>query len=164
MKTNRSGPSERLQAALDEIGYPAIREGRAQHFADDFEVSLSSAHRMLSGDHVPSRMGLKSRIAKRLNISAAYWEYGIDDYAEGLVCSQRDMAWSGLLRRLRELGYDIAAVPIGLLEQLVRLVYRSALDSEGVLDQDELNRIVEMSSFMIENAKPDDAGSPDQTA
>lgn len=163
MKTRRSGPSERFQAALDEIGYPGVREGRAQYLCDDFELSPSSVQRMLTGDHVPSRKGLKSKIVKRLNISAAYWEFGVDPYIEDLVCSQRDLAWTGLLLRLRKLGYDTAAIPVGLLEQLVRLVYHSAVTGEGEIDQEELNRIVEMSSFMLDQATPGKDGSPQET-
>ena len=159
----QNGPSERLQAALDEIDYPSVREGRAQCFIDDFELSPSSAQRMLTGDHVPNRKGLKSRILKRLNISAAYWEYGIDGYIEDMVCHQRDLAWTGLLRRLRELGYDTAPIPLGLLEQLVRLVYRSAVTGEGEIDQEALNQIVEMSSFMLDQAVPAGDENPQDT-
>ena len=163
MKTRRSGPSERFQAALDDIGYPGVREGRAQYLCDDFEMSPSSVQRMLTGDHVPSRKGLKSKIVKRLNISAAYWEFGVDPYTEDLVCSQRDLAWTGLLLRLRELGYESNAIPVGLLEQLVRLVYRTAITDEGEVDQDELNRIVEMSSFMLKRVTPGEEDSAQDT-
>jgi|GEM_PF-3151260 len=152
MRASRRGPSERLHAALDALDYPSLREGRVQHFAEDFDVSLSSAHRMLSSDHVPSRLGLKARIAQRLQISPAYWEYGIDTFAEDLVCHQRDLAWAGLLRQLRERDYELSQIPLGLLEQLVRLIYRSAIDAEGTLDDNELQRIVDMSSFMLDSA------------
>ena len=162
MKTRRSGPSERFQAALDDVGYPGIREGRAQYLCDEFEMSPSSVQRMLTGDHVPSRKGLKSKIVNRLNISAAYWEFGVDPYTEDLVCSQRDLAWTGLMHRLQELGYDVGSIPVGLLEQLVRLVYRTAVIGEGEIDMEELNRVVEMSSFMLKQPPPEHANADTQ--
>lgn len=53
------------------------------------------------------------------------------------------------MQRLQELGYDVGSIPVGLLEQLVRLVYRTAIIGEGEIDLEELNRVVEMSSFML---------------
>ncbi len=150
---SRGGPSERLLEALEAMGYPSVKAGRNQAFADEFGISLATAQRILTGDHVPTRHGLKQKIAKRMKISAAYWEYGIDPYCEDVVGNARDETWGAILRRLKDQGYSLDKIPVGLLSQLARLVYSASRDEGHEIRPEIVDQVIDLSSFLLKDGK-----------
>ncbi len=140
-----TGPSDRLRQAILAAGYTMERENVEQQLATEFDTSPATIKRMLTEDHVPPSGSLKYRIAKRLNFSAAYWEYGIDSYSEELVGNNRDATWSALLLRLKERSYKLNDIPVGLLVQMARLIYRTGRDAEGNIRPEYVDEVIDLS-------------------
>ncbi len=150
----KSGSSDRLRQAILNAGYVMERDNAEQLLATEFDTSPATVNRMLTEDHVPSSGNLKYRIAKRLNFSPAYWEYGIDTYSEELFANSRDATWSALLLRLKERSYKLNDIPVGLMVQMARLIYRTGRDEEGNIKPEYVDEVIDLSVLVT--------SSPDQ--
>ncbi len=148
-----SGPSTRLRQAILDSGYAAEGEDIEQLLVAEFDTSPMTINRMLTEDHLPANASLKYRIAKRLKISPAYWEYGIDSYSEELIGNTRDATWSALLLRLKERSYKLNDIPVGLLVQMARLIYRTGRDEEGEIRPEYIDEVIDLS-VLVTTAPP----------
>ena len=141
----------RLQTALDRQGYPSVKEGRNTLFAEEFGLGSTSAQKILTQNHVPSKGKMLETISRKANISPAYWRYGLDSYIEERVASLRDKAWEAILAELKSEGRSLNDLPTALLANFADVVYRHALDNDDRIDSDHLKKILALAIDLSAN-------------